>query len=89
VAVAAVAGVVLVLASWYMIRLFQGAMQSKPREDVTARDLNWGQVGLIGALGALVVLLGIWPAAITGHVGTLRPAPYNVVALGPKGGSAR
>jgi NADH-quinone oxidoreductase subunit M len=89
VAAAAVAGVVLIVASWYMIRLFQGAMQSTPREDARAVDLNVGQVGLIGVLAALVVMLGVWPAAITGHVGTLRPAPYHVVALVRQGGSAQ
>src|SRR5579875_3138670 len=89
VTVAVVAGVVLVLASWYMIRLFQGAMQSTPRPDVPARDLGWRQVGLIGALGTLVAVLGVWPAAITGHVGRLTPTPYHLVAKVSKDVSAQ
>jgi NADH-quinone oxidoreductase subunit M len=72
VAVAVVAAVVLVIASWYMLRLFQGAMQGPPRP-VEARDLGGGQVAVIGGMAALVVLLGVWPAAITGHVGVLLP----------------
>jgi NADH-quinone oxidoreductase subunit M len=88
VTVAAVAGVVLIVASWYMIRLFQGAMQSTPRSGPTLSDLSWGQVGLIGVMGALVVLLGVWPASITGHVGSLVPTAYHALSVGAKGGAS-
>jgi NADH-quinone oxidoreductase subunit M len=85
--VAVVAGIVLVLASWYMIRLFQGAVQG-PARTVGATDLGAGQVAVIGGLGALVVLLGLWPAAVTAHVGvlvpgvSLPPAYGHLVGLG-------
>jgi NADH-quinone oxidoreductase subunit M len=88
VTVAAVAGVVLIVASWYMIRLFQGAMQSTPRSGPALSDLSWGQVGLIGVMGALVVLLGVWPASITGHVGSLVPTAYHALSVGAKGGAS-
>jgi NADH-quinone oxidoreductase subunit M len=81
VAVAAVAAVVLVLASWYMLRLFQGAMQG-PRRDTGYGDLSASQVALIGVMGALVVLIGVWPAAITSHVGQILPGLHLPLALG-------
>jgi NADH-quinone oxidoreductase subunit M len=85
---AAVAGVVLVLASWYMIRLFQGAMQSTPRNIGPLSDLSWGQVALIGALGVMVVVLGVWPASITAHFGLHAPTAYHVLAWARRGGEA-
>jgi NADH-quinone oxidoreductase subunit M len=85
---AAVAGVVLVLASWYMIRVFQGAMQSTPRNIGPLSDLSWGQVALIGALGVMVVVLGVWPASITAHFGLHTPTAYHVLAWARRGGEA-
>ncbi|MCL8207323.1 MAG: NADH-quinone oxidoreductase subunit M [Actinomycetia bacterium] len=85
VTVAVVAGVVLVVASWYMIRLFQGAMQG-PRRAVTLADLGVGQVAVIGVLGAVVTLLGVWPASVTGTVGhTSLPAAATAVRGGERG----
>lgn len=83
VTVAAVAGVVLVIASWYMLRLFQGAMQGV-RKPGAFTDLGFGQVLLIGGMGALVVLLGVWPASITSHVGQLVPGLRLPLALDPR-----
>jgi NADH-quinone oxidoreductase subunit M len=68
VTVAALAGLVLVVAAWYMLRLFQGAMQGPRVAPERARDLSAPQVGLIGALGLMVLVLGIWPAGVTSHL---------------------
>lgn len=84
VAVAIVAGVVLVIASWYMIRLFQGVMQG-PKREMAVPDLKPGQVAIIGVMGALVVLLGVWPASITTHLNPL-PLPTTAVSKAVRGG---
>ncbi len=78
--VAAVAGVILVLAAWYMLRLFQGAMQGPRATGRSPADLTTAQVGLIGALGLLVVVLGIWPAGVTSHLPVLAPPATHALA---------
>ncbi|POB11955.1 NuoM family protein [Sulfobacillus sp. hq2] len=84
-AFAVIAGVVLVVAAWYMIRLFQGVMQSV-RQGPKIFDLSAAQVGYIGTLALLVVLLGVWPAGITSHAA---PTLYHAVhLLATKGGAA-
>jgi len=80
VTVAVVAGVILVVAAWYMLRLFQGAMQGPKATGTPPRDLSVSQVGLIGALGLLVLVLGIWPAGVTSHLPTLVHPSSQVLA---------
>jgi NADH-quinone oxidoreductase subunit M len=80
---AIIAGAVLVLAAWYMIRLFQGIMQGRPEgpriSDVSARQVAW-----MVPTALLVVLLGVWPAALTAHA---VPSLYHAVDLvASKGG---
>ena len=80
VTVAVVAGVVLVVAAWYMLRLFQGAMQGPQATGRAPSDLTAPQVGLIGALGLLVLVLGLWPASVTSHLPPLAPPGVHQVA---------
>ncbi len=80
---AVIAGIVLIVAAWYMVRLFQGVMQSV-RKGPKIFDLSVGQVSYIAPLALLVILLGIWPAGITSHVA---PTLYHAVHLAlSKGG---
>ncbi|AEJ39059.1 NADH dehydrogenase I chain M [Sulfobacillus acidophilus TPY] len=79
---ALIAGVVLTLAAWYMIRVFQGVMQGPVRQK-TLRDIVATQVVWLVPLAGLVALLGVWPAAITTHA---VPSLYHAVHLA-KGGS--
>ncbi|MCY0880852.1 MAG: NADH-quinone oxidoreductase subunit M, partial [Firmicutes bacterium] len=64
--IAGVAGISIVLASWYMIRLFQGGFQGpSPLRRQAVGDLSRLQVSAIVPLAAIVLLLGVWPAAVT------------------------
>ncbi len=82
---AVIAGIVLIVAAWYMIRLFQGVMQSV-RKGPRILDLTAMQVGYIGTLALLVLLLGVWPAGITSHAA---PTLYHAVhLLATKGGAS-
>jgi len=63
---AVIAGVIIVLAAWYMLRLFQGIMQGRPDAPAVA-DLSRGQVAWLIPVALLVVLIGVWPAGITSH----------------------
>jgi len=80
---AVIAGVVLIVAAWYMLRVFQGVMQGPPRTS-GIKDLLFRQTVWIVPLAGLVVLIGIWPAGITSHA---VPSLYHAMhfALG-KGG---
>ncbi len=90
VTVAVVAGVILVVAAWYMLRLFQGAMQGPRATGRAPGDLTTPQVGLIGALGVLVLVLGIWPAGVTSHLPRLAPAGVHQAAqAAPRKGGER
>ncbi|OLZ08678.1 complex I subunit 4 family protein [Sulfobacillus thermosulfidooxidans] len=80
---AIIAGIVLVVAAWYMIRLFQGVMQAQHRAGPIT-DMTAGQVSYIASLALLIVLLGVWPAGITAHAA---PTLYHAVHLiATKGG---
>lgn len=61
---AVLAAIILVVAAWYMLRLFQGVMQG-PSGANRITDLQVKQVAWIVPLSAVVVVLGIWPAGIT------------------------
>lgn len=74
---AIIAGAVLVLAAWYMIRLFQGVMQGRP-DGPRIGDANAGQVAWLVPAAILVVVLGLWPAGITGHA---VPSLYHAVHI--------
>jgi NADH-quinone oxidoreductase subunit M len=82
---AVVAVILLIVAAWYMIRLFQGVMQSV-RRGPKILDLSAAQVSYIGTLALLVILLGVWPAGITSHAApTLYHAVHLALSKGGKG----
>lgn len=61
---AVVAAAVLVLASWYMLRVFQAVMQG-PVAGTAIPDLVARQVAWILPLSAVVLVLGVWPSTLT------------------------
>lgn len=75
---AVVAVIVLVVAAWYMLRLFQGAMQGPPKPPPTGSDLRSWQLAFALPMALLVLLLGVWPAAITSRAA---PTLYQAVGL--------
>ncbi|MCL4495762.1 MAG: NADH-quinone oxidoreductase subunit M [Firmicutes bacterium] len=80
---ALIAAVVLIVAAWYMVRLFQGVMQAQRRGSPIG-DINALQVGYIASLALLIVFLGVYPAGITLHAA---PSLYHAVHLvATKGG---
>lgn len=69
---AVVAVAVMVLAAWYMLRLFQGLMQG-PREQPpgvpAGLGAGRGRLWALAAGGAVLLLLGVWPAGVTARAG--------------------
>ncbi len=81
---AVIAIIVLVMAAWYMLRVFQGVMQG-PEGTKQIADLKAGQIWWIVPLAGLVLLLGVWPNGLTSHA---VPSLYHAVhLLAGKGGS--
>jgi NADH-quinone oxidoreductase subunit M len=79
---AIIAGFVLVVAAWYMLRVFQGVMQG-PAKTSAIKDLLTRQVIWLVPLAGLVILIGMWPAGITTHaVPSLYHAMHFVAAKG-------
>ena len=80
---AVIAGFILIVAAWYMLRVFQAVMQG-PARTTAIKDLWSRQVAWLVPLAGLVILIGIWPAGITAHA---VPSLYHAMhfALG-KGG---
>ena len=64
----------IVLASAYMLRLFQGIMNGPQVEDLPVRrDLNWAEGLALAPIVLALVVLGVNPHALT----TFDPAAYN------------
>ncbi|PSR23477.1 MAG: NADH-quinone oxidoreductase subunit M [Sulfobacillus acidophilus] len=79
---AVIAGFVLVVAAWYMLRVFQAVMQG-PAPTTGIKDLVAGQVAWLVPLAGLVILIGVWPAGITSHaVPSLYQAMHFAAAKG-------
>jgi NADH-quinone oxidoreductase subunit M len=71
---AIVALVAIVLASAYILRLFQGIMNGPEVEDLPVRrDLTWVEGLAVAPLLAALVLVGIQPHAIMSALGGLVP----------------
>lgn len=85
-AFAVVAGVVLVVAAWYMIRVFQGVMQGPSGESPGWPDLKFWEVFGLVPLAGLILLLGVWPAGVTTHT---VPSLYHAVHLMAGGGGMK
>lgn len=82
-AFALIAGFILVVAAWYMLRVFQGVMQG-PQRSSAIKDLFGRQVAWLVPLAGLVILIGIWPAGMTSH---MVPSLYHAARLAAgKGG---
>lgn len=77
VAFAVIAIIVLVMAAWYMLRVFQGVMQG-PDRGQSILDLKTSQVWWIVPLAGLVLLLGVWPNGVTAAA---VPSLYHAVHL--------
>ncbi len=61
---AVLAGIALVLAAAYMLRLIQLVLHGEPQSGAATRDLGGGEKWLLAPLALLVVLIGIWPHPI-------------------------
>ncbi|MDA8206950.1 MAG: NADH-quinone oxidoreductase subunit M [Thermaerobacter sp.] len=73
---------VLVVAAWYMLRVFHAVMQG-PAGTSAIRDLFSRQVAWLVPLAGLVILIGVWPAGITTHaVPSLYHATHFALAKG-------
>ncbi len=70
-----IAGFVIVVAAWYMLRVFLAVMQGPPQGQ-GIKDLLAGQVSWLVPLAGLVILIGLWPAGITNHA---VPSLYHVM----------
>jgi NADH-quinone oxidoreductase subunit M len=59
---AVIAGVGVVLACWYMLRLHQGLMH-EPLSPITERvaDLRWREAAVLTPLVALMLAIGLYP----------------------------
>ncbi len=82
---ALIAGFVLVVAAWYMIRVFQAVMQG-PAKSSAIRDLMTRHVVWLVPLAGLVILIGVWPAGITSHA---TPSLYHAMHFVGQGGGVR
>ena len=56
------AGVGVILAAWYMLRVYQGTVQDAPPQPARFDDLRWQDLGVLAPLLSLIVILGIIPA---------------------------
>jgi NADH-quinone oxidoreductase subunit M len=61
---AVLAGVGLVIAMVYALRMFQAAFQGAPREKWTLRDLSGVETGVLFVMIALLVVLGLFPQPV-------------------------
>lgn len=83
---AVLAGVGVVLATWYMLRLHQGLMHepAQPRTEAVA-DLRFSQGLILLPLTALMIYIGVFPRPI-GDVS--RPSVVEYATLAQRSGSA-
>jgi NADH-quinone oxidoreductase subunit M len=59
-----VAGVGVVLAAVYMIRLYQGTMHGRVGPGVDSRDIDRVNLAAVAPLVAVIVALGVYPAFV-------------------------
>jgi NADH-quinone oxidoreductase subunit M len=84
-AATAAAGVGLVIATVYSLRLFQSAFHGSPRESWALPDLGARETGVLFVMIALLVALGLFPAPVLTLVDK---AVMGVLAMVPPGGGA-
>lgn len=56
------AGIGVILAAWYVLRMYQGSFQGAPAEPTGFGEMRRSDVGVLAPLLALMLLLGISPA---------------------------
>jgi len=59
---AVAAGIGVILAAWYVLRMYQGSFQGVPVEPTGFGELRRSDVGALAPLLALMVLIGVTPA---------------------------
>jgi NADH-quinone oxidoreductase subunit M len=71
--------IAIVIASAYVLRLFQGAMHGPERAPAgaTLGELRPREILVVAPLLAAIVLLGVWPAAITNRMSHPAPAVHR------------
>src|SRR5438132_4504335 len=72
---AVAAGVGIVLAAWYVLRMYQGAFQETPVQPAQFGEIRALDIGLLSPLLALMVVVGVspgfFPAAVEATVKAL------------------
>ena len=79
---AVLAGVGLVIATIYALRMFQTAFHGSPRESWTLPDLSGLERGVLFLMIALLVGLGLYPQPLLGMVGKVVAGVLAVVSTG-------
>jgi NADH-quinone oxidoreductase subunit M len=76
------AGVGLVIAMVYALRMFQAAFQGAPREKWTLRDLSGVETGVLFVMIALLVALGLFPQPVIQMMDKVAAGALTVVQAG-------
>jgi NADH-quinone oxidoreductase subunit M len=79
------AGIGLVIATVYSLRMFQAAFHGAPREKWNIADLSALETGVLFLMIALLVLLGVFPQPVLRMV---EHAVTGLLALVSTGGAA-
>src|SRR5207245_2848851 len=53
------AGLGVILAAWYVLRMYQGAFQEAPSQPTAFAEARWTEAGVLAPLLALMVVLGV------------------------------
>jgi NADH-quinone oxidoreductase subunit M len=81
-----VASAGVVLAAFYVIRLFQRSMHNRVAAGVESRDLSRGELAVLAPLTAVIVALGVYPQFV---LGATEPATVaKIEAAGSLAGTA-
>ena len=76
---AVAAGVGVILAAWYVLRMYQGAFQGSPAEPTAFGEMRLADVGALSPLIALMVVIGVSPAFFPAAVeATVKALPVIV-----------
>jgi NADH-quinone oxidoreductase subunit M len=59
---AVAAGIGMVLAAWYVLRMYQGSFHEAPPQPAAFTDLRSREVGVLAPLLALMIVIGVSPA---------------------------
>ncbi len=75
--------IAIVIASAYVLRVFQGAMHGPQRApaEATLGELHPREMLIVAPLLAAIILLGVWPAGITNRMSHAAPAVHSTAEV--------